>query len=72
MPVLEKGWLSPSVAAIRLGCSTATVKRLADAGRIISRSTMLGRLFDEDDVARIAQERQQRGAQRNGGNEPWH
>jgi predicted site-specific integrase-resolvase len=49
--------VGPSSAARILGISTQHVKRLADAGKLHPFATPLGRLFDRDEVERLAAER---------------
>lgn len=50
--------LTPAQAARRLGITPQWVVQLADAGRLRSCRTSLGRLIDLDDVERLAIERQ--------------
>jgi predicted site-specific integrase-resolvase len=61
MPTLtDTPEMSALQVAIRLGISTPTVKRWGLSGVIRYRSTVLGRLYDRDDVDRLARERAQR------------
>jgi excisionase family DNA binding protein len=53
----EAQYLSPMEAARRLGVSADRVRQLADAGRLPSRRTPLGRLFLAEDVERLRLER---------------
>ncbi len=61
---------TPQDAAAECGCSTATVKRLADELRLPVLRTVGGiRLFTPDQVAKLRTERERRAieAARNGG-----
>jgi excisionase family DNA binding protein len=58
---LAECYCGPRMAAIRLGLSEATVRLLADSGRIRSVRDHAGRrLLLRDDVERVAQERAHR------------
>jgi hypothetical protein len=61
MPTLtDAPELSALQAALRLGCSTPTVRRWGLSGMLRYRTTVLGRLYDARDVDRLAHERGQR------------
>ena len=56
--------LTPSQVARQLGISRGRVLQLSDEGRLTPLMTPLGRLFDPEDVERLAKERAARAAQR--------
>ena len=55
-------WLTPAVAARRLGLTTARVKQLEHEGRLSAIRTPLGRLLDPVSVERLLAERSERRA----------
>ena len=55
-------WLTPAVAAQRLGLTTARVKQLEQEGRLTAIRTPLGRLLDPASVERLVSERAARRA----------
>lgn len=59
-----KGWLTPTQAAARLGCSKLTVLRWADSGRLPVLRTPLGRLLRAEDVQALAAERERHPSRR--------
>ena len=54
------GWLSPAQAAREVDLTPLRIRQLADAGRLRSCRTPLGRLIHSGDVARLAAERKAR------------
>jgi excisionase family DNA binding protein len=54
--------LGPSQVARVLGVSRERVVQLANEGRLTAMMTPLGRLFDADDVERLAREREEAAA----------
>jgi hypothetical protein len=53
-------WYSTSQAARRARISSQHMQNLGDAGKVRAVRTALGRLFDPDDIERLAQEREAR------------
>ncbi len=51
-------WITPSRAANMLGVSVATVRSLADSGKLTMERTALGRLISFDSVESLKAERE--------------
>ena len=63
MPVLSD-FLSPTMAARRLGCTRAYIYKLRHQGRLEALQTPLGNLYWRHDIERLAAERAARGRAR--------
>jgi predicted site-specific integrase-resolvase len=60
----EPNWLSPHQAGLKLGVTAERIRQLERAGRLSCLRTPLGRLFNSEDVDRLAAERERRRAVR--------
>jgi excisionase family DNA binding protein len=58
MQELMDNAMSPTQAALALGCSPQTVRRLVESGELAGTMTPLGRLVDRRAVAALVAERQ--------------
>ncbi len=62
MPTIASRTIGAGEAARRLKMSTEHLRRLAVDGRVPYSATPYGRVYDEADIERLRQEREQRSA----------